>query len=203
MRSDNGPPFASTGVQGLSRLNVWWIRLGIRLERIEPGKPQQNGRHERMHRTLKAETTLPPAANLREQQGSFDHFVRQYNQQRPHEALGYATPASRYQYSPRPYPAKLPELNYPAHFHQRKAGPNGELSWNYSWLSVGRALVGERVGIEEVGDGVYRVWFAQLPLGDFDERTDIKGRRRRQRIWLKLQSPSGLLAPEPYPAENF
>jgi transposase InsO family protein len=113
MRSDNGPPFASTALGRLSRLSVWWIRLGIRLERIEPGHPEQNGRHERMHRTLKQETASPPEVNLSRQQRSFDRFRHRYNDERPHEALGQVTPASVYAPSPRPFPNKLPELDYP------------------------------------------------------------------------------------------
>ncbi len=111
--SDNGPPFASTGLAGLSRLSVWWIRLGIQLQRIDPGHPEQNGRHERMHRTLKAETATPPERNLRAQQRAFDRFRQIYNQERPHESLAMATPASVYQPSWRPYPERLPELEYP------------------------------------------------------------------------------------------
>lgn len=200
MRSDNGPPFAGTGTQGLTQLNVWWIRLGIQLQRIRPGKPQQNGSHERMHRTLKAETACPPQANLRAQQASFDAFAREFNQQRPHEALAFATPASRYQPSARPYPAKLPELEYPAHFYRRKAGPNGEISWDCSWLFVGRALAGEHVGIEPIDFGPCRLWFGTLLLGEFDPRADLQGKRRRRGVWLKLHSPSGLPPPEPDPA---
>ncbi len=113
IRTDNGPPFSSLAPGGLSRLAVWWIRLGIRAERIMPGRPDQNGRHERMHLTLKAETASPPRSSFRAQQNAFDSFRREYNQERPHEALGYDTPASHYQPSVRPFPNRLPELEYP------------------------------------------------------------------------------------------
>ena len=112
MRTDNGPPFASVGLGGLSRLSVWWIRLGIRPEWIEPGHPEQNGRHERMHRTLAAETTRPAARNRRAQQRVFDRFVREYNEERPHEALGQRPPAEQYRRSVRPYPSRLAEVEY-------------------------------------------------------------------------------------------
>lgn len=127
IRSDNGTPFASHGIAGLSRLSVWWIRLGIRPERIEPGQPQQNGRHERMHLTLKNETASPSAATVRRQQQRFDAFQEEYNQQRPHEALELATPASKYQPSARPYPARLPEMAYPTEWACRRVRPCGRV----------------------------------------------------------------------------
>ena len=122
IRTDNGPPFSTLAPGGLSRLAVWWIRLGIRPERILPGRPDQNGRHERMHSTLKAETARPPRSSLRAQQRAFDVFRREYNEQRPHEALAYETPASRYQPSPRPYPPRLAHPEYPPHFRVEQAG---------------------------------------------------------------------------------
>ena len=125
--SDNGPPFASTGLAGLSRLSVWWIRLGIQLQRIDPGHPEQNGRHERMHRTLKAETATPPERNLRAQQRAFDRFRQIYNQERPHESLAMATPASVYQPSWRPYPERLPELEYPDRMLPRRVQSKGDI----------------------------------------------------------------------------
>lgn len=201
IRSDNGTPFASTGIQGLTKLNVWWLKLGIRLERIAPGQPQQNGRHERMHRTLKAETTQPAARTLRQQQSRFDRFRQQYNQQRPHEALQFATPASWYQVSPRQYPARIAAVEYPDHFQQRRVDPSGDFRWHYSRCYVSRALVGESVGVEEIGDGLWRVWFAQLPLGELDERTELRHRRRGPQSRLRLRSPSGLPPPEPTQSE--
>ena len=119
IRSDNGVPFATTAIGRLSRLSIWWIRLGIYPELIEPGKPQQNGRHERMHKTLKQQTTRPPAKTMRGQQGRFDHFREEFNQVRPHEALDQETPASRYAPSSREFPTKLPPIEYPAHYEKR------------------------------------------------------------------------------------
>ena len=140
--SDNGPPFASTGLAGLSRLSVWWIRLGIQLQRIDPGHPEQNGRHERMHRTLKAETATPPERNLRAQQRAFDRFRQIYNQERPHESLAMATPASVYQPSWRPYPERLPELEYPDRMLPRRVQSKGDIGllgcWGVSCFSARR-----------------------------------------------------------------
>jgi putative transposase len=126
MRSDNGTPFASTSAGRLSRLNVWWLKLGIMPERIEPGKPQQNGRHERMHRALKAETARPPAEDRQRQQRRFDRFRQEYNQDRPHEALGQQPPAASYETAQRPYPKQVPEPEYPGHWEcGRGAGIEG------------------------------------------------------------------------------
>src|SRR5262249_13246438 len=122
--SDNGVPFASQGLGGLSRLAVWWIRLGIHPIRIEPGKPSQNGRHERMHKTLKYDATKPPAHNLAAQQRKFDCFLKVYNEERPHRSLEGQTPASQYTGSPRPFPERLPPVEYPAHFEVRKVCGN-------------------------------------------------------------------------------
>ena len=119
IRTDNGVPFASTGLHGLSRLNVWWMRLGIQHHRIRPASPQENGAHERMHRTLKREATRPAAANRHRQQLAFDRFRQEYNEDRPHEALGDSTPASVYRPSPRPFPDRLPAIEYPGHFQVR------------------------------------------------------------------------------------
>lgn len=165
MRSDNGVPFATTGLARLSRLSVWWIRLGITPELIEPGKPQQNGRHERMHRTLKAETARPPAASLRAQQKRFDHFRCEFNSQRPHEALGQETPASRYTPSPRPFPRKLPPIEYPAHFERRRVSANACIRWRDQYVSIGTCLIGEDLGLEEFDDGAWNVYFAHVRIG--------------------------------------
>ena len=128
IRTDNGAPFSTLAPGGLSRLAIWWIRLGIRPERIMPGRPDQNGRHERMHRTLKAETARPPQRSLRAQQNRFDRFRDEFNDVRPHEALGQATPASLYRPADRAFPSVLPELEYPAHFHVLRTYPNGVIS---------------------------------------------------------------------------
>lgn len=175
IRSDNGVPFASTARGGLSQLSLWWIRLGILPERIEPGKPQQNGRHERMHRTLKQAATRPPSANMKAQQQRFDSFRTEYNEQRPHEALGQQMPASHYTPSQRPYPEHLPELHYPEYFEVRKVSSNGVVYWHNKLVYVSHLLKGEQVGLEEINDGLWQVYFGPVTLGRFDER-NIKGK---------------------------
>lgn len=170
LRTDNGVPFASLGSAGLSRLSIWWIRLGIVPERIKPGQPQQNGRHERMHRTLKRAAAQPPAPNARAQQRRFDVFRRHYNAERPHEALAQRTPASVYIPSPRPYPERLPEMVYPSYMHAHRVCDTGLVYWNAWRIYVGYLLAGEHVGIEPVGDGLWNVHFGPIRLGGFDER---------------------------------
>lgn len=175
MRTDNGVPFASTATGGLSHLSVWWIRLGIVPERIEPGQPQQNGRHERMHRTLKLAVTHPPSSNLSTQQAQFDRFRVDYNEHRPHEGLEQRTPQSCYIPSSRSYPKCLPELEYPGYFQRQKVSANGLAYWTGRRIYIGYLLAGEWVGLEEVGDGVWAVYFGPVRLGSFDER-QTKGR---------------------------
>jgi putative transposase len=165
IRSDNGAPFASVGAGGLSRLSVWWLHLGILPERIEPGHPEQNGRHERMHRTLKDETTRPANPTLRAQQAAFDRFRKIYNEERPHDALEGKTPAAVYALSPRPMPAFVPELEYPANFVQRRIHADGRLKWKGKKLYVSQALAEEMLGIEEISDGTYVVRLGPLELG--------------------------------------
>jgi transposase InsO family protein len=165
IRTDNGVPFATVSLARLSSLSAWWIRLGIVPELIEPGKPQQNGRHERMHRTLKAETTRPPAANRRAQQRKFNGFQEEYNQVRPHEAINLETPASVYQPSVRPYPEKLPALEYPAHYETRYVSYNGGMRWNSDWVNVSICCAGEYVGLEEIDNGIWNVYFGPVKLG--------------------------------------
>jgi transposase InsO family protein len=170
IRTDNGPPFASTGLGGLSELSVWWVLLGIGLERIEPGQPQQNGRHERMHRTLKAATT-PARANGRRQQESFDAFRQEYNEERPHEALGQRTPSELYDASPRDYPEKLPkQRGYPDDWQKRKVRPSGQIKWKGRNLQISQALIGREIGFQPAGDGQWTIYFEGLELGAFDER---------------------------------
>ena len=165
MRTDNGVPFATTTLARLSRLSAWWVRLGVLPEFIEPGKPQQNGRHERMHRTLKAETTRPPAATRRSQQHVFDRFEHEYNDERPHEALELQTPASRDTPSLRRFPERLPALEYPAHFEKRYVSANGGIRWRCRWVNVSTVCAGEYRGLEEIDDGVWHVYFGALRLG--------------------------------------
>lgn len=173
IRSDNGPPFASTGAGALSQLSLWWIKLGITPERIDLGKPQQNGRHERMHRTLKQETANPPAASLTEQQASFDRFRATFNSERPHEALSFKTPASLYCASPRSYPCALREPVYPEDNAVRRVRSNGEIKWGGEQIFVSQVLVGEPVAIAETETGEWLVRFADVTLGFID------GKRRR------------------------
>src|ERR1700746_236821 len=178
IRSDNGAPFASSSSPGgLSRLSVQWVKLGIRLERIEPGAPQQNGRHERMHATLTAETSRPPAATAAEQQSRFDGFRNDFNDNRPHEALGQVPPTSRYRPSPRPYPDKLEEPWYDADHAVRKVRSNGEIRWGGEMIFLSEALIGEPVGIAETKAGDWLVRFAKIDLGIIDRRS-----RRLRRV---------------------
>jgi putative transposase len=170
LRTDNGPPFASRAVAGLSRLAVWWIKLGIVPERIAAGHPEQNGRHERMHRTLKQEAAQPPAANRREQQRTLDRFRQEYNQVRPHEALQMQTPAAVYQPSARRFPERVPEPEYPETMLVRSVRPHGHFRWNKYDVFLSEVLWGERVGLLPEDDRWFTIYFAQLPLARFDSR---------------------------------
>ena len=176
IRTDNGVPFASRSVGGISRLSRWWIRLGILPERIEPGKPQQNGAHERMHRTLKAGAILPPGRTSAHQQELFDQFCREYNEERPHESLGQEPPASRYQPSARPMPEQLPELEYPGHYWMIRVSSNGVVYFLGDMLYVGNVLKGEHVGMEEIDDGIWDVYFGPVRLGGFNMRDKVKNK---------------------------
>jgi len=169
IRSDNGPPFGGPGLGRLSTLAAWWIRLGIVPERITPGHPEQNGSHEQFHAVLKAETTRPPAATARAQQRRFTRFCREYNHERPHEALAQEVPATRYQSSQRLLPRRLPPLEYPGHAAIRRVDQNGYVSWRRP-LFVSVALAGEAVAFEEVDEGMWTVTFATVVLGRLDER---------------------------------
>jgi transposase InsO family protein len=173
IRSDNGAPFASTAIGRLSRLSVWWIKLGIFPELTEPASPQQNGRHERMHKTLKQATTHPPAANFLAQQDRFDSFREEFNNVRPHEALDQETPASQYTSSSRPFPKRLPKMEYPAHYERRLVSHNGGIRWHHRWVNVSKVLMEEHLGLEEVDDGIWNVYFGPMQLGQFDERTNV------------------------------
>jgi transposase InsO family protein len=171
IRTDNGAPFASRAIAGISRLSIYWIKLGIHPERIKPGCPEQNGRHERMHRTLKAETAKPPAADPRAQQASFDRFRPEYNELRPHEALQQQTPASCYQSSPRAYPERVPEPEYGTHMKSRKVYPDGTFHWNNRQIFISKALGGERIGLEPVDERYWDVRFMSFALGRLDTHT--------------------------------
>ena len=171
IRSDNGPPFASTGLAGLSKLAVWWMRLGIVPERIRPGCPQDNGRHERMHRTLKQAAAAPPRHSMRAQQRAFDAFRDEYNHQRPHEALGQQTPASHYEPSPRTFPARLPDIpDYPREWRVRKVKKSGQIKWRGHEVRITDALVRQHVALAPRHDGLWTLYFMTTPVGIFDER---------------------------------
>src|SRR6266850_1034815 len=186
IRSDNGVPFATNTLARLSTLSAWWVRLGILPELIEPGQPAQNGRHERMHRTLKAETTRPAAGSLAAQQRKFNVFREEFNHERPHEALDQETPASCYTPSPRPMPDRLPPLEYPDRFEVRYVSANGGIRWNSRWVNVSTVCIGEYVGLEEIDDGIWNVYFGPLKLGRLLERhlriEDAYGRLRRRTV---------------------
>lgn len=176
IRSDNGVPFASRAAGGLSRLSIWWIRLGILPERIEPGKPQQNGRHERMHRTLKQATVQPPASGFQAQQRRFDAFRVDYNEERPHEALDQRPPASCYQRSPRVYPARLPEPEYPGYFVTHRVSSTGVIYAHNGQVYLSHLLAGERVGLEQIDDGVWDAYFGPIRLGTYNQRQPRSGK---------------------------
>jgi len=169
IRTDNGTPFASSGLHGLSALNLWWMQLGIVHQRIRPGRPQDNGSHERMHRELKRETARPPAAHRRAQQARFDQFRRRYNEERPHEALDNATPASRWQPSPRPYPVRLPTPEYPGAWEIRRVSNVGTIRLHGHRIFLSQALQHHDIGLEEIDTGVWRVVYYRTVLGLLDE----------------------------------
>jgi putative transposase len=170
IRTDNGVPFASTAIFGLSKLSVWWLRLGIGIERIKPGHPQQNGRHERMHLTLKREATRPAAANLLQQQGKFDAFIETYNQERPHQALGMKYPAELYEPSPRLYRG-LPYLSYPFHDRTITVSRCGRICMDNRKINLSEVFAGQLVGVRQVEDRIWQVSFMQYDLGFFDHQT--------------------------------
>lgn len=170
IRTDNGTPFRSRAVGGLSQLAVWWISLGIRLEWTRRAHPQDNGAHERMHRTLKAEATRPARSTAELQQRAFSRFRSIYNNERPHEALRQRTPASLYKPSSRRMPARVPQLTYPEHFLQRKIGSNGQFKWRRKYYFVSETLHRQVVGFEHLGEGRFNLHFGPVLLGEFDEQ---------------------------------
>jgi putative transposase len=171
IRTDNGVPFASpNALFGLSKLSVWWLRLGIEIERIKPGHPEQNGRHERMHLTLKLETTKPAAGNFLQQQGKFDDFIDCYNNERPHQALGMRYPAERYVPSTRAYQG-LPELDYPLHDKTVTVTTCGRICFNRQKINLSLVFAGQNVGIKQVSDRIWLVTFMDYDLGYFDDET--------------------------------
>ncbi|WOB06859.1 IS481 family transposase [Piscinibacter gummiphilus] len=184
LRSDNGVPFAAYTLGRLSRLSVWLLKLGVMPELIEPGKPQQNGRHERMHRTLKDETLKPPGANARVQQRKFNVWRREFNEDRPHEAHDGLTPHDVHVSSSRRMPSKLLTPEYPDRFEVRYVSANGGMRWYKKWVNVSSVLIGEYVGLEEVDDGQWDVYFANYRLGRLNERfmriEDAFGKMKRR-----------------------
>jgi putative transposase len=171
IRTDSGAPFASpNALFNLSRLSVWRLRLGLRIERIKPGCPQQNGRHERMHLTLKLETTKPAGANFLQQQARFDDFVDEFNTERPHQALDMACPAERYSASPRPYRG-LPELDYLCHDKAVTVTTCGRICYNRKKINLSQVFAGQTVGIKQVDDHIWLASFMEYDLGYFDDET--------------------------------
>jgi len=169
IRTDNGAPFASLAIGGVSELSKWWIKLGIRPERIKPGKPSQNGRHERMHRTLKHD--VPPQPTHRRQQNHFDLFLEQYNWQRSHEALGRKTPASVYRLSPRSYPGKIPPIEYGPGTTVRRVRYNGEIKWHGDLIYISQVLAQEPLGLKQIEEEKWEVRYNFHLLGTLDQRT--------------------------------
>ena len=170
IRTDNGVPFASpNALGGLSPLAVWWLHFGIRPERIERGAPQQNGVHERMHRTLKAEATRPPSASRTSQQARFERWRCEFNERRPHEALGNTPPATHYRPSSRPFPRRVPPFDYPAHLELRRVEPNGTIGWHHERVFLSEVLQGEYVGLEETATDEWTITLGPLTLGVYSE----------------------------------
>ena len=199
IRTDNGAPFASRALAGLSRLAVWWMKLGIVPERIEAGHPEQNGRHERMHRTLKQETAMPAAANRRAQQRAMDKFRAEYNQVRPHEALGMETPAAVYQVSARRFPTVLPQVEYPETMLVYTVQQKGHLRWKKHDVFVSEVLWGERIGLLPLDQHCYTVYFAQFPIARFDNRQAYLTPLPKAGVDYKADAGKGEASPSPAP----
>jgi hypothetical protein len=184
IRTDNGAPFATTATAGLSRLAIWWITLGIHPERIDPGKPQQNGQHERMHRTLKQAATCPPGQNLASQQRLLDPFLQSYNQERPHEPLQQHIPASWYKPSTRHYSETPEDLTYPDYFIVRRVQGSGVIHCCNHMIYISHLLARKLVGLNAMGEGFWELYFGPVRLGCFDERQA----KNKSMSYLTLQS---------------
>ena len=206
IRTDNGTPFASVGLAGLSVLSVWWVKLGIALERIEPGRPDQNGRHERMHRTLKAETARPAAANASAQQRAFNRFRQSFNWERPHEALGQTYPGEHYRHSERPYPSREPQMEYGADLEVRRVRKSGDIKWRGRFVYLNEALVGEPVSLQEVSDRHWLICFGPVKLALFDDASgkllriqpsSTRAREARAAVENSGRPPGSLRSPQP------
>ena len=170
IRTDNGVPFATTGIHGLSQLNVWWMRLGIQHQRSRPATPQDNAAHERMHKTLKRGACRPPRGSLAAQQRAFNTFRREYNDERPHQYLRGRTPTDRYGCSPRPYPTQLPPLEYPGHFLVKRVTNAGTFRFKHRLLFIANALKQHHIGLEEIDDGIWSIHFNRVLLARLDEQ---------------------------------
>jgi transposase InsO family protein len=189
IRSDNGPPFASAAPGGVSRFAVLIIKLGIRPERIEPGRPTQNGRHERLHRTLKQETASPPSSNRLAQQRAFDTFRRDYNEVRPHEALGQIPPVGVYRRSDRPLGALLQEPIYPDRFETTHVRTDGSVKWNTRHFMLTDVLAGELVACERIDSGAWKLHYGPLELGVLDSKGKFRQKRRTREPKVLPMSP--------------
>jgi len=170
IKSDNGSPFATRSLAGLSRLAVWWIKLGIIPERIKPGCPQQNGRHERMHLTMKQEVAMPPKENMLLQQEALDAFQKEFNYQRPHEGIDNNRPGWLFTQSPRAYPEELKPIEYDSNLITRKIRTNGTMKWGGKEIFVSETLIGERIGLVQISDIEWKIQFSHLSIGLFNEK---------------------------------
>lgn len=173
IRTDNGVPFATSGIHGLSQLHGWWLRLGIQHQRILPAHPQQNGAHEGLHKTLKAEAIRPPRGTLAAQQRAFNTFRSEDHEERPHETLGGRPPGTRSRASPRPYPEHPPPLDYPGHFLVKRVTNAGTFRLKHRLVFIANALKQHHIGLEEVADGIWSIYFGRVLLARLDERDYI------------------------------
>ncbi len=196
LRSDNGSPFASRGAGGLSKLSVRLIKAGVTPERIAPGKPQQNGRHERMHLTLLQDTATPPAPSLREQLKRLRNFRRLYNEQRPHQALGNATPADHYTPSPRRFDGVLREPEYDEEQEVRRVRHNGEIRWQGQTIYISEALIGEPVGLRKHNSAGWTVCFGPIMLGTIAHRDDRLRKPKQQACGLVDDASASPTSPQ-------